>query len=348
MDIKIKRKALWSVISLLIAALTIWLVLRGSGMSRTQLMQELYGARKRWLIPAALCMLGIIFFEGEAVLSIVRHAGYPRPHRRGFVYAAADVYFSAITPSASGGQPGSAFFMAQDGIPLAVVTASLLVNLIMYNAAILTIGMFCLLTRPYIFLHFQPVCKVLIVAGIFVLTGLGILFFMLLWKQETLFRLAMRLTDLLHRMHLMHHPEKWKEKLLHTMQEYKDCVRMMAGQKKMWALAYFFNVMQRLSQFCVSTFVYLAIGGRAGELFNLWVTQCFVSLGSNCVPIPGSMGVTDYLMLDGYMNLMSHDAAYSLQVISRGMSFYICILISALTVLAAYLLRKRHNRKKVQ
>ena len=345
MDIKIRRKALWSVISLALAVLTILVVVRGSGMTFSQLRQEIAGASKPWLVPAGICTLGIIFFEGEAVLSIVRHAGYPRSHRKGFIYAAADVYFSAITPSASGGQPGSAFFMVQDGIPLAVVTASLLANLVAYNAAILTIGLFCLLTRPQIFLHFQPGCRLLIVAGIIVLTALGIVFFLLLWKQETLFRIAMKVTEFLHRMHLMHHPEKWKAKLLITMQEYKDCVRLMAGQKKMWVLAYLFNLLQRLAQFTCAVFVYLAIGGSYGRLFDLWVTQCFVSLGSNCVPIPGSMGVTDYLMLDGYFNLMSSDSAYSLQMISRGMSFYICILISGATVLLAYFLRKKRRKK---
>ncbi len=345
MNIEIRRKALWSVISLALAVLTILAVFYGSGLSLPQLMQGLQGASVPWLIPAAVCTLGIIFFEGEAVLAIVRHAGYPRPHRSGFVYAAADAYFSAITPSATGGQPGSAFFMMQDKIPFAVVTASLLVNLVMYNAAILTIGVLSLILKPQIFLHFQPGCRLLIVAGLLVLAGMGVFFAMLLWKQETLFRFAIRLTGWLHRVHLMRHPEKWKEKLLHTMHEFKDCVRMMAGQRRMWLLAYMFNLLQRISQFCVTVFAYLAIGGSAGQLADLWVTQCYVSLGSNCVPIPGSMGVTDYLMLDGYMELMPRNTAFSLQVISRGMSFYICILISALTVLAAYSLQRMRSRK---
>ena len=335
-------------VTLLLAVLTMFLVIRSSGMDPAQLRRALEGASLSWLIPAGISMLGIIFFEGEAVRAIIHRAGYPRNHRRGFVYAAADVYFSAITPSATGGQPASAFFMIRDGVPPVVTTACLLINLIMYNAAILTIGFSCLILKPQIFLNYQPVCKILIVAGIVVIAGMGIIFFLLLWKQKTLFRIAMKGMHLLHRMHLMHHPDKWEDKLLHAMHEYKECVSILAGSKKMWFLAYLFNLLQRVSQFSVALFVYLSLGGSSAKLTDLWVTQCFVSLGSNCVPIPGSMGITDYLMLDGYQNLMDKEMTYTLQMISRGLSFYLCVVISGITVLLGLFLLKRRKRPAPQ
>ena len=93
-------------------------------------------------------MLGFIYFEGEALRVLVRHMGYPAKRSHGFVYSAADVYFSAITPSASGGQPASAYFMLKDGIAGTAVMAALLLNLIMYTLAILTIGLVDILIFP--------------------------------------------------------------------------------------------------------------------------------------------------------------------------------------------------------
>ena len=118
----IQRKGFWTTVTILIAILTMALVIKSSGMSMAQLRRALGEASLSWLIPAAFSMAGIIFFEGEAVLAILRRAGYPHSHKRGFVYAAADVYFSAITPSATGGQPASAFFMIRDGVPAAVAS----------------------------------------------------------------------------------------------------------------------------------------------------------------------------------------------------------------------------------
>ena len=108
--------------------------------------------------------------------------GYPTKHKDAFVYSAADIYFSAITPSASGGQPASAFFMIKDGMPATTVMAALLVNLIMYTLAVISIGVFAILAFPKIFLNFSVVCKIFIVSGIIVLSVLAIIFYLLLRK----------------------------------------------------------------------------------------------------------------------------------------------------------------------
>ena len=63
------------------------------------------------------------------------------------------------------------------------------------------------------------------------------------------------------------------------------------------------------------------------------------------MPIPGGMGVADYLMLDGYQQLFGKDAAFLLEMLSRSLSFYMCVLTGGLTVLIAYLrLRRRSAR----
>ncbi len=341
---KIKRKLLWSVVTLALAVLTVYIVMRSSGMSLDQLSAAIGKARVEYLLPALLCTLGIVWFEGRAVLTILRRAGYPQKKRRGFIYAAADAYFSAITPSATGGQPASAFFMIRDGIPAAVATASLLANLVMYNAAIITIGFFCILVRPKLFMHYLPGGRALIILGILVLSVMGLLFFLLLWKQRTLFKIADKAISFLVRVRLMRHPDKWRDRLEEAMYEYGRCVDILAGSKKMWIMAYLFNVLERVSQFGVTVFAYLALGGKLSVCFDLWVTQCMVSLGANCVPIPGSMGVTDYLMIDGYMNLMDHSMVYELQMLARGLSFYFCVLLSGVVILFVYL-RSLHRKR---
>jgi uncharacterized protein (TIRG00374 family) len=348
MNIQIGKKTMWTVITLVLAVLSVYLVIRMSGMSPSQFLEGLRGLKIGWVAAAILCMLGIVFFEGEAVLSILKRIGYPRSHRHGFLIAAGDTYFSAITPSATGGQPASAFFMIQGGVPAAAATAALLLNMVMYNSAILTIGTVCVISEPAIFLHFQPVNRFLIIAGFLVLAFMGVLFFLLLCKQRILFAAAEKVISFLTRRHLMRHPEKWYARLQKAAGEFSGAVKMMSGGYRMMLSAYVFNLLQRVSQFGVTLCAHLAKGGSGSPavLWKLFTTQCFVSLGANCVPIPGSMGVTDYLMLDGYMNLMNRETAFSLQMISRGLSFYCCVLLSGLVTLIGYL--RIRNRKKKQ
>lgn len=53
------------------------------------------------LAAAALCTLLYILLEGLALLTICRALGYRRSVGQGVLYSAADIYFSAITPSAT-------------------------------------------------------------------------------------------------------------------------------------------------------------------------------------------------------------------------------------------------------
>ena len=56
--------------------------------------------------------------------------------------------------------------------------------------------------------------------------------------------------------------------------------------------------------------------------------QIMVVLGSNCVPIPGAMGVADYLMLDAFSQIIDDaSAVVNLELLSRTVSFYFCVLL---------------------
>ena len=343
----IKRKWLWTLIALALAALTVYTVMSGTGMSLKDLAGMLHRASPFWLGAAILCMFGYIYFEGMAVRSILRACGYPRRRRQGIVYGAADVYFSAITPSATGGQPASAYFIIRDGAPGAVATAALLLNLIMYNAAILTLGFLAFLVRPSIFLAFDPICKVLILVGAVVILSLTSVFLLLLWKQHFMFHLAGILVQLLVRLRIIRHPEKLNAKIERTRKEYKQCVSILAGHRKMWLEAYLFNLLQRSSQIAVTAMSMLALGGRR-KILHLVICQIFVALGANCVPIPGAMGVTDYMMLDGYTELLPDEFAFEVQMLSRSISFYFCIFVSAVIVLIGWLWVHHKRYKKTR
>ena len=341
-----KKNYFWGIIFVVLAVLSIWAVSSGgNGLTFGELIDDLKHAQSLYLFLAVLSSAGFIWFEGEALLAIIKHVGYQRKRVRGMLYSAADVYFSAITPSATGGQPASAFFMIRDGIPTAIATAALVLNLVMYTMAILFLGVLAFLVKPGLFLGFSLFSRLLIIAGFVTLAGLGAGFFLLLYKPQFLFGTVRKVLRGLYRIHLVRNPQKHLDKLTKTQKDYSDCVRIMSGSRTIWIKAFVFNLLQRLSQIMVTIMVYLATGGPLSGVKDLFVTQIMVVLGSNCVPIPGAMGVADMLMLDGYTQLFSKDYAYRLELIGRSLSFYCCIIISAAMVLIGYLLLKKNGGK---
>ena len=340
------KKIIGFIVVFLLAIITIYTVFRGSGISLTELSDSLKSASWEGIVLASVSMLGFIYFEGEAIRVILYHMGYSVKRSHGFVYSAADVYFSAITPSASGGQPASAYFMMQDGIPGTAVMTALLLNLVMYTLAILTIGLVDVLLFPDVFLKFSIGCRILIVAGGLALAGLGILFYLLLRKQTLIKSAGMTIVRILNVFHCHRLAQHIERKLETSIEKYGSLVDVVLNGKKMLWKAYFLNLLQRLSQIIVTLFSFAALHGKLRKLPRLLATQIYVVLGSNCVPIPGGMGVTDYLMLKGYQQLMSREETFQLEMLSRGLSFYVCLFVSLTAVLIGYVAVKR--RKKLE
>lgn len=347
-----KRRIIWALLTVVIAALTIRTVYAYSGsLSPAQVQESFEGASPGWIAMTVLCMMGFIVFEALAILRILHAFGYRKNLFQGLYYSAGDQFFSAITPSASGGQPASGLFMGADGIPGAVITVTLILNLVMYTAATLSVGIISLVISPGMILQYAPFAKVLIIGGALMMALLMILFIGLLRKGEVMLSVGRRIIGFCARIHLTKRPEHWTEKLENLVRDHNLCARSVAGKKRVLVSAYLLNLAQRISQITVTLMLFYALGWRgtaAGT--DVWAVQAFAQIGSNCVPIPGGMGAVDYLMLDGFDSLSLGEFGYQLQILSRSFSFYICTLVSGLIVLIGYaanrIRRSRHQESQ--
>ena len=340
------KKLRWSLVSLAIAGLTIWAVTsQWKNYSFREFLDFVSRADLRWLAAAVCAMLGFIAFEGCAIHGACRALHYNVPLRRHFRYAAADIYFSAITPSASGGQPACALLMMRDGIPGIVTTAVLLLTLAMYALSILAIGGLCLLLKPSVLSVFGAPSRVLIAVGFALQVGLAAFFFLLVRSEKLLEGICRGALHLLARLHILHDEARRREKLDATMAEYARCVALLSGHRSMLLRSFLYNLLQRASQIAVTMLVFLAMGGQPRLAGSIFAMQSFVVIGSNCVPIPGAMGVADYLMLDGFNAFLPQDQGISMELLSRSVSFYSCVLLCGLTVLVTLYQMRKAARK---
>ena len=345
----LSNKILWSLLTIAIGYLTIKAVLREAGnFSLESMIDILIRGKTFFLILAILGMMGFVFFEACSVRAILNHAMHGGRHtsmKSAIVYASADMYFSAITPSATGGQPASLYFMKKDGIPFHLCSSALLFNLMMYHVAIVFVGLVCMIVRPGIFFEFNLACKALIIVGYVVLTGLIVLFIMLLKERQILHGLGLRMISFLERIHVVKHPDRLTEKLDNVMREYEECSRMFLSDRTLIFKVFVYNVLQRVSQVAVPGFIYASITGSMKGFVYVFVVQMLSVIGSNCIPIPGAQGVIDYLMLNGFAPLMGASTSAMVEIASRGLTFYFCIIICLIIIVAGYYRSKKGNKQ---
>lgn len=346
-----KSKLAWSLLFVAIAGVTIWAIVAQADFSLSEFVAFIKSMNPWWILAAFAAMLGFIFFEGWAIITIVNSFGFRKHVGHGMVYSSGDIYFSAITPSATGGQPASAFFMMKDKIPGAIVTLTLIVNLIMYTFAIVIIGVIAFLLNPSIFLGFPLPAKILILIGVVAMIALCVFFLFILFNSSILHKIGNGVLNLLAKLHLIRKLEKKKAKLARAILSYSDAVSQLGGKRLMLLKTLLLNVAQRSSLIAVTLFVFLAAGGAISSAVDVWVSQCMVVIGSNFVPIPGAMGVSDYLLIEAF-NALGISNATVLDLISRTISFYSCVILCGVTmvvrIVSYKVIAKRMQRKAMQ
>lgn len=328
-----KKNWIWSIVAVVLAALSIWTVVQQTrDYSLDDFNNYISNADPLWIGIAIICMAAYILFEGLALLSVLKAFGYKRSVNKGIIYSAADIYFSAITPSATGGQPASAFFMLSDGVPAAVSAVALLLNLVMYTASIMTIGIIAIIIRPELFINFSTLSTVLIAIGYLILGILMTLIILLINREDWVHAIGLFFIKLLGKIKFIRNTKRFEDKLEKITAEYRECAEMIDGHRGMLVKCFVFNFLQRALQMCVSVALFIAGGGVITRAADVWATHAFSVIGSSVIPVPGAMGVIDYLLVDGMKNLMPADQAVSLELASRGISFYICVIVCILIV----------------
>ncbi len=337
-----RKKNLWAIVSLLIAIGSIVLVLNKSKSFKIETFwANIQGMDKRWMAFAVLCMFGFIWFEGQAILRIAKTLNIRRSAGNGLLYGAADVYFSAITPSASGGQPASAYFMMKDGMGGSASMVILLFNLIFYCLALLSVAIVDLCVFGGILFQLSIKFKILYVFGLVILIVLAGTFYLMIQKGQIIFRFADRMIRFGEKIHVIRNGQKKREKLLSSMKNYHNCADIIAKDKRVVLDVFFYNVLQRLSQLAVTFCVFMAWNKNWLLAIKATGIQCFVAVGSNSIPIPGAMGVADYLMLNGFTHLLGETMAVNMELICRGITFYGCVLTGGIITVIGYLRREK-------
>ena len=344
------HRLLWSILFIVIAALSIVAV---TSFNRSfhfgDFFKSVSTASAPWIFAAICGTFGYILFEALSLMYICRSFGYGRRLKSGLLYSSTGFYFSSITPSATGGQPAQAYVMIKDGIPGVFAAIALLVNLLMYTLSIAVLGVFAFIARPSLFMKFSVVSRVMIIVGTVIQFTLAALVLMLLKNKKLLQGIGRRLIHLIAKLRIIRDEDKLQGAFADKMYEYDKYAEYLHGKRPMMAKVLGINILQRASVISVTMFTFIALGGRGAEIFNIFVMQIYVLLGSTFVPIPGSRGVTDYLMIDGFTNLINKSPVKpgNLELLSRTLSFYICVFVCGLFMLYIYFKGRKTNDRSI-
>ncbi|MCD2491843.1 flippase-like domain-containing protein [Lacrimispora sp. NSJ-141] len=311
---------------LLLTAATVFVLLRGYRIS--DLWEALSQADGRWLLLGLSCMVFFVTCEAVNIRMIMGALGKKVSFRNCEQYAFIGFYFSSITPSSSGGQPMQVYYMKKDRISIADSSAAILFIVLVYQIAMLLFAGTMAVFHPAMAGEAAGHLKYLLLYGGLV-NGLmaGFLAFIMLSKK-TVTRILGWLVRLGASLHLIKNRDQAMEKVNAEIGEYHQSTMIMKGNPFLFLRVLAVTLLQMGALSSVPYCVYRALGYIGTGWGSVMTVQSILTLSASAVPSPGAVGAAEGGFLWAFQTIFPKEAVKTAMVVSRGISFYLFLILS--------------------
>lgn len=333
-----KKKYIWEVLFLLVVFVgTVYGVFHGEDLG--EVMQALSEVRKVWLLPAVGCV--VLFLWGEAVTLRYLLGIQEIPVTPGacFLFSTVGFFFNCITPSASGGQPMQLYYMRRKNIPLPIATLVLMVITIAYKSVLVLLGLgIILFGQGFVHRYLMDILPIFYFGIGLNILCVGLLL-LLVFRTSLAKAILWKLLKLLEKLHVLHGSEKLWDRAEAAIGKYEQSAAFFGTHKAVVGKVFAITFLQRIALFSSTYFVYLAFGLRGISPVTIVLLQAVISIAADMMPLPGGMGISETLFLAIFDPIFGEALLLPGMVLSRGLSYYTELFISALfTVVAHFVL----------
>lgn len=329
---------------IVVFALTVYMVFKGKDIH--SIIAVIRTADVRYLILGIICVVLFIIGESVIIFYMMKTLGEKVRMSHCALYSFVGFFFSCITPSATGGQPMQIYYMKKDKLDIPVSTLVLMIVTITYKAVLVFIGgVLFLFGRDFLTGYLGDYMWVFYLGlglNIFCVTLMLILVFapgLAKW-------LMIRGLKLMEHFRLLKKRAKRLEKLEQSMDQYHETAAFWASHKRIILNVFLITMVQRLILFTVTYWVYRALGLHGTGMGTITILQSVISISVDMLPLPGGMGISETLYLIMFVPVFGEILLPSM-LLSRGISYYAQVLISAvMTCVAQLTIGRREIREE--
>ena len=327
-------------IFILLIIFTFSLVLKDQDV--TEILKISATVKKQYILIAMFAMGVFVACESINIGRILKELGEKSKFISNVRYTLIGFFFSAITPAASGGQPMEIYYMHKDNISVAHSTLALLMQLCSIQIVTITVGIISAV------LHFEVLKSGLIyllILGIILNSSALMLLIIAIFSKKLSEGLIKFVVKIL-KFFKIRNIEKKQEKLEKELESYQTSAKYIKEHRILMLKTVLTTAVQMLAYYTVPYWIYLAFGLNNSNIFDILTLQAVLYATVSGIPSPGSVGVSEGGFLGIFRNAFPETVISSAMLLSRGVNFYLLILISAIVVVISTFRDRKENVAK--
>ena len=288
-----------------------------------------------WILVAVLFMLANIFFQSLSQYRFLKEVDPNYKFSSCFRLMCMAMFFNAITPFSSGGQPFEMYLLSKEGIKVSDSLNALIQNFITYQFGLIFTGTVVIVINAiFKVLPDTLLLKKIVLIGYFVnviVMGL-IIFFSRAKKVNT--KLFSKLIKFIFHFKFIKNREEKEAKFLQYLDDFYNSTAIMKNNKKNTILSFIFNLISLCFLYLIPVFVFYALGNYDLTFENSFVASAFTFLIGSFVPIPGATGGLEYGFVDFFKVFISNATLLSAgMLLWRLITYYFSMFIGGIILM---------------
>lgn len=257
-------------------------------------LRQLSGLDGKWLLLSAGLLAAYILLRTLTLYIYLKSEGTPLGFGKSLTVTGIGQFYSAITPSSSGGQPLEVFSMARWGIPGPVATAAVSVQFICFQLALVLLGAgLWVFTRTHVALYLGGLVW-FVALGFFLNSAMPLLVVLLGVSRPVMNVLTRAAVWLLTRLRIVKNRDAAQQRVDHLIGEYQTSVTALFKKPALAAKMLLLSLVQILALMAMIIGVYHAFWLSGVPSLTLVTLQTLLYISASFMPLPGASGAQEY------------------------------------------------------
>ena len=294
-----------------------------------------------WLVGLVGCWAAFLFFDVLATWYCLRRQGFSLTLFRVLIINIIGLYYSNITPGASGGQPMQVNYMRKAGVPVGNGTTAVTIRLIANQFMVCLLSLLSLLfNRSFVYTQLEGAIWFVRV-GWLINFAVVPLVLMAAFCPELIRKLAVGLIGLFARLRLVKDRDAFMEKVNGVLDTYYTAIHDLLRSPAQILLQCLLSGLSMLALTGAVVFAYYAFGMSGTPWYQVLTLSLLLFVSASYTPLPGASGAQEGGFLYYFRNIFTGGTIGLALLAWRFFTYYIALFVGVLTLLLEKLTRRR-------
>ena len=299
-----------------------------------EIINQIFNMNISYLLLAFLFLFVFLTFKSLSMYSFCKKINKDFKFLEAIQLILRTQFFNAVTPFATGGQPYQIYYLKKCNIDYASSTGIVLQNFIVYQIALVILGLIALfVNKAYNLFDGSRFLARLIALGFIINTAIIVIMFVVAFSKKMNKKIIGFGIKILTKLKLVRDKEKKLKEWDNNINNFYGSAKKLLDDKKIFIRNILFNFIALSALYMIPLFILYAMGEfKVISAGIAVIASAYVMIIGSFVPIPGGSGGLEFGFITFYSNFITGSKLSALMLVWRFITYYFSMILGAVAL----------------